>query len=154
MKVANVKGIYNDLLSYFKTRQDKLFILIAPPPLIKGGTDKKHAANARAVNNWLVNDWLKKYNKKYNNVRVFDFYNVLTSNAGNRNKHDAKKAKGNHHRIWKGKIQHIQTKKNNYSSYGMDEWDSHPTAAGGQKASLEFIKLLNVWYHEWKTAKK
>ena len=152
--VANVKDIYRDLLSYFKKHQEKLFIAILAPPLVEGGTDKAHAANARAVNNWLVKQWLKKYNKKYNNVRVFDFYNVLTSNGGNHNKHDAKKAKGNHHRLWKGKIQHIQTKNNNYSSYPIDEWDSHPTAAGGQKASLEFIKLLNIWYKEWKTAKK
>jgi len=27
MTVANVKGIYNDILTYFATRQDKLFIL-------------------------------------------------------------------------------------------------------------------------------
>jgi len=27
MTVANVKGIYNDLLAYFAARQDKLFIL-------------------------------------------------------------------------------------------------------------------------------
>ena len=89
-KVAHVKRIYKDLLRYFKTRQDKLFIVITAPPLVEGGTDKAHAANARAVNNWLIKLWLKKYNKKYSNVRVFDFYNVLTSNGGNRNKHDAK----------------------------------------------------------------
>jgi hypothetical protein len=152
-KVANVKRIYKDLLGYFKKRQDKLFILITSPPLVVGDTDKAHAANARAVHNWLIKTWLKKYSKKYNNVRVFDFYNVLTSNRGNRNKHDAKKAKGNHHRIWKNEVQHLQTKKNNYSSYGMDPWDSHPTAAGGQKASIEFIKLLNVWYNIWNAGK-
>jgi hypothetical protein len=27
--------------------------------------------------------------------------------------------------------------------------DSHPTAAGHQKASAEFVQLLNVWYHRW-----
>jgi len=35
------------------------------------------------VANWLVNDWLAGY--PYNNVAVFDFYNVLTSNGGNTN---------------------------------------------------------------------
>ena len=152
MKVANVKGIYNDLLVYFKTRQDKLFILIAPPPLIKGGTSSAYAANARAVHNWLVKDWLKNY--KYKNVKVFDFYNVLTSNGGNAKKNDVGKSTGNHHRIWKGAIQHIQTVANNYSSYGTDEWDSHPTAAGGKKASTEFVSLLNVWYNAWKASLK
>ena len=74
--VANAKGIYIDLLEYFKSRLDKLFIIIAAPPL-RLGTD---AANARAFNNWLINDWLAAY--PYNNVFVFDFYNVLTSNGG------------------------------------------------------------------------
>ena len=33
--VANVKGIYNDILEYFATRQDKLFVLIVTPPLVE-----------------------------------------------------------------------------------------------------------------------
>jgi hypothetical protein len=147
MKVANVKGIYNDLLAYFKTRRDKLFILISSPPLVEGGTDAAHAANARAVHTWLVKSWLKNY--PYKNVAVFDFYNVLTSNGGNRNKNDVGKATGNHHRFRNGAIQHLQTVDNDFSSYGMDEWDSHPTAAGGKKASAEFVSLLNVWYNAW-----
>jgi len=36
----------------------------------------------------------------------------------------------------------------NYSAYGSG--DSHPTGAGGQKATAEFVKLLNVKYHAWK----
>ncbi|MCJ7587795.1 MAG: hypothetical protein MUQ00_07845 [Candidatus Aminicenantes bacterium] len=150
MKVANVKGIYNDLLVYFKTRQDKLFILISSPPQIKEETDASHAANARAVHNWLVKDWLKNY--KYKNVKVFDFFNVLTSNGGNTNKNDVGKAAGNHHRIWQGAIQHKQTVASNYSAYGSG--DSHPTAAGGKKASTEFVSLLKVWYNAWKAAPK
>lgn len=55
--VANAKGIYIDLLQYFTTRQDKLFIAIAAPPL----SDATDASNARAFNNWLVNDWLAAY---------------------------------------------------------------------------------------------
>ena len=31
--VTNIKGLYRDLLSYFATRQDKLFILLTPPPV-------------------------------------------------------------------------------------------------------------------------
>lgn len=74
--VANAKGIYIDLLEYFKTRPDKLFIVITAPPL----SDPTNAENARFFNNWLANDWLKDY--PYKNVAVFDFYSVLT-NGGN-----------------------------------------------------------------------
>jgi hypothetical protein len=48
----------NDILAYFATRQDKLFVLIVSPPPLANDTDAAHAANARAVANWLVNDWL------------------------------------------------------------------------------------------------
>ncbi|NQE05478.1 hypothetical protein C5S32_06375 [ANME-1 cluster archaeon GoMg1] len=145
---ANVKGIYNDLLAYFATRQDKLFIVITAPPLVEHDTDATHAANARAFNNWLINDWLIGY--PYNNVAVFDFYNVLTSNGDDVNTNDAGWKTGNHHRWWNGAVQHIQTVSNNFAAYGSDPWDSHPTAAGNQKATEEFVPLLNVFYHRWK----
>jgi hypothetical protein len=78
---------------------------------------------------------------------VFDFYNVLTSNAGNENSNDVGRETGNHHRIWKGAVQHIQTVNNNYSAY--PSGDSHPTTAGHQKATAEFVPLLNVAFHCW-----
>ena len=84
--VANAKGIYADLLTYFATRQDRLFVVITAPPLAAGETDASHAANARAFNNWLVNDWLDGY--PHANVAVFDYYNVLTSNGCNANAND------------------------------------------------------------------
>ena len=34
--VSNAKGIYNDLLEYFQTRQDKLFVVITAPPVQDG----------------------------------------------------------------------------------------------------------------------
>ena len=47
--VANAKAVYNDILTYFATRQDKLFIVITAPPLMESETtDPIHAANARA----------------------------------------------------------------------------------------------------------
>ena len=58
--VANAKGIYLDLLEYFKTRPDKLFIIVTAPPL----SDGKYASNARAFNEWLVNDYLDGYSGK------------------------------------------------------------------------------------------
>ncbi|MDD3648453.1 MAG: SGNH/GDSL hydrolase family protein [Candidatus Dojkabacteria bacterium] len=75
--VANAKGIYNDLLEYFETKQDKLFIVVTAPPL----SDPTYASNARAFNNWLVNDWLDNYD--YDNVAVFDFYSILTGGKNN-----------------------------------------------------------------------
>ena len=147
MTVGNAKGIYNDILEYFQMRQDKLFVVITAPPLVANETDAAHAANARAFNNWLVNDWLDGY--PHDNVAVFDFYNVLTSNGGNANTNDLGSATGNHHRWWSGAVQHIQDVANNFAAYGNDASDSHPTAAGGQKATGEFFQLLNVFYHRW-----
>jgi hypothetical protein len=146
--VSNAKGIYNDLLSYFSTRLDKLFIVISAPPLSANGTDSRSASNARAFNNWLVNEWLENY--IYRNVAVFDFYNVLTSNGGNRNTNDANQDTGNHHRWWNGSAQHIQTVDQNTSAYPHGDWDSHPTTAGNRKATQEFIDMLNIFYHCWK----
>jgi hypothetical protein len=150
MTVANAKGIYNEILAYFATRRDKLFVAITAPPQMRNETDAAHAANARAFNNWLVNDWLKEY--PYTNVAGFDFYNVLTSNGGTTKTNDLSQTTGNHHRWWNDAIQHVQTVNNNFSSYGTDSSDSHPTAAGNRKATGEFIKLLNVYYNRWRSS--
>ena len=112
-----------------------------------GETDAAHAANARAFNNWLVNDWLAAY--PYSNVAVFDFYNVLTSNGGDFFTHDAGQETGNHHRIWNGTVQHIRTVDSDMSAY--PDGDSHPTPAGNQKATAEFVPLLNYYYNRWKS---
>jgi len=132
MTVANAKGIYNDLLTYFTNRQDKLFIVITAPPLTPNDTDSSHAANARALNSWLVNTWLASYS--HNNVAVFDFYNVLT-------------AANNHHRFINGAVEHVINTASNTSTY--PSYDSHPNATGNQKATGEFIDLLNVFYNRW-----
>jgi hypothetical protein len=131
--IANAKGIYIELLNYFASHQEKLFVAIGAPPLVSGATDAASAANARAFNNWLVNDWLSSY--PYKNVFAFDFYNVLTSNGGstrtnNPNLSDLGWTDGNHHRWFNGAIQHMQTINNDYSAYGSSADDSHPTAAG------------------------
>jgi len=149
MIVANVKGIYNDILAYFATRQDKLFVLIVSPPLSEGNTDATNAANARAVANWLVNDWLAAY--PYHNVAVFDFFNILTTNAGDPNTNDLNQAGGNHHRWWNGAIQH-KTDGDNDSYPDFLEYpsgDDHPSRAGNLKATGEFLPLLNIYYNHW-----
>ncbi len=134
MTVGNAKGIYNDLLTYFASRQDKLFIAVTAPALAANDTDSAHAANARAFNNWLVNTWLTSYS--YNNVAVFDFYNVLT-------------AANNHHRFINGAVEHVMNTASNISAYASEPYDSHPNAPGNKKATAEFIDLLHVFYNRW-----
>ncbi len=129
LTVANAKAIYNDLLNYFASQPDKLFIAVTAPPLL----DARLGRNARAFNNWLVHDWLKGYPGR--NVAVFDFYNVLTG-------------PNNHHRFSNGKIQH-QVAGGNDTLYYSPGDDAHPTSAGNRKATAEFIPLLNVYYHRW-----
>jgi hypothetical protein len=161
--VANAKGIYIDLLEYFRTRQDKLFIAIAAPPL----SDPTYASNARSLNEWLVNDWLKDY--PYNNVAVFDFYNVLTTNGGSSSINDLGQETGNHHRWWSTSavleslpptiwvhkaIQHTTNGDDDSNpdvlEYPSSTDDDHPSTAGNLKATGEFPLLLNIFYHCWK----
>jgi hypothetical protein len=143
--VGNARGLYNDLLEYFATRPDKLFIIVTAPPQAEFETDAAHAANARALNEWLINDWLAGY--PLDNVAVFDFYNVLTSNAGDADHNDLGAESGNHHRWWNGAVQHVHSEDRNDSAY--PSGDSHPARAGNEKATAEFVELLNVYYHRW-----
>ena len=173
LTVVDAQAVYNDILTYFATRQDKLFVVITAPPMAEGeysvndpGTPgEERAANARAFNNWLLDEetgWLKDYT--YNNVAVFDYYNVLTSNGSDTRIDDTSvitepndydlRPDGNHH-YWNGsEITHTQTISNNFSAYpsysgGPDWYDSHPMGAGQQKATQEFVPFLNVAYNRW-----
>lgn len=144
--VTNAKGIYVDLLEYFRTRQDKLFIVITAPPQ----SDPTYADNARAFNEWLMHDWLRDY--PYNNVFVFDFYNVLTTNGGSPSVNDLNQETGNHHRWWHDAVQH-KTDGDNDGNPNVLEYpteDDHPSRAGNLKATAEFLPLLNVAYNRWK----
>jgi hypothetical protein len=146
--VANAKGIYMDLLEYFRARPDKLFIVITAPPQ----SDPTYSSNARAFNQWLMEDWLQDYPQ--NNVFVFDFYNVLTTNGGNPNFNDLTRETGNHHRWWDNAIQHKidgdDDDNPNVSEYPTDQTDDHPSQAGNLKATSEFLPLLNIAYNRWK----
>jgi len=144
--VANIKGLYRDLLSYFTTRQDKLFILLTSPPVIiadqfvDGSSER-----ARAINTWLVKHWLDVY--PYSNAAVFDFFNVLTTNGGDIDTNDLAAVGGNHHRLLSGRVQHVVQTADNYAAY--PSGDSHPTEAGSLKGAGELVPLLNVAYHAW-----
>jgi hypothetical protein len=150
--VGNAKGIYNDLLEYFGTRQDRLFVVIAAPPVL----DETYADNARAFNNWLVEDWLDDY--LHHNVVVFDFYNVLTTNGGDAYTNDYGLSTGNHHRVATATIpttiEHITDGDDDASpnvlEYPTGGTNNHPSSAGNQKATGEFVPLLNAYYNCWK----
>jgi len=70
--VGHAKYVYNQLLDYFETRQDKLFIAITTPPILSSSS----AANSREFSRWLAEDWLESY--PYDNGATWDMHNVLT----------------------------------------------------------------------------
>ncbi len=129
--VGHAKYVYNQLLTYFITRPDKLFIAITPPPLI----DRTHAENAREFSRWLVEDWLEENNYPLSNVAVWDYHNVLTH-------------PDNHHRFQGGSIQYI-IGNGNGTQYYDSNGDDHPNAAGQQKSTTEFVPMLNIFYNNW-----
>ena len=133
LSVANAKAVYNDILTYFETRTDKLFIAVTAPPLVESGTTTDRAANARAFNNWLVHDWLTDY--PHANVAVFDYYTVLTH-------------ADHHHRVVDGQLQHVADAGSNVAAYPTG--DSHPSSAGHRKATAEFVPLLNYYFNRWR----
>jgi len=148
---SNAKGIYIDLLEYFATRPDKLFIVVTAPPL----SDGTFAWNARVFNDWLVDEWLQDYT--VGNVFVFDFYNVLTTNGGSPEVNDLGKDTGNHHRFTDGEVEHITDGDDdddpNVSEYPSGDGDDHPSRAGNLKATGEFVPLLNRAYNQWKAGR-
>ena len=129
--VGSAKYIYNQLLDYFLSRPDKMFVVITAPPV----SSSEYAANARAFNNWLVYDWLSGY--PGSNVFVFDFYNVLTG-------------PDNHHRFEGGQVEHVYTPEMNTLYY--PSGDDHPSEIGSRKAATEFMPLLNVYYNRWRAS--
>lgn len=129
LSVSGAKYVYNEILTYFATKPDKMFVVITAPPL----SDRTHAANARAFNLWLVNDWLKENDYTIGNVFVFDFYNVLTGD-------DA------HHFLKDGSVEHIV---GNQNTLFYPSGDDHPSVEGSQKATREFVPLLNHYYQQW-----
>jgi len=129
LSVGHAKYVYNEILNYFGQHPEKLFVVVTAPPL----SDRSNAANARAFNLWLMNDWLDENDYPYNNVAVFDFYNVLTGNDG-------------HHTFADGQENHEVARKD---TLAYPSGDDHPSKNGSQKATDEFIPLLNYFYNRW-----
>jgi hypothetical protein len=141
--VANAKGIYIDLLEYFGAHPEKLFVAVVAPPVTSPDTP-----GGRNLANWLVDHWLQDAGYTAGNVVVFDFYNVLTSKTGG-GASDVGLATGNHHRVWNGAVQHTTDDGADRLAYPGAGGDSHPNAAGDQKATAEFVPLLNAAYNAW-----
>jgi hypothetical protein len=148
--VANAKAIYLDLLSFFASHQDKLFVVFTASPVLDG----TWAANALAFNDWLVNDWLQDADYAYDNVFVYDFWTVQTTNGGDPTINDIDAATGNHHRLRNGVVERT-TDGDDDSQTGILEYPDisgtvHPSRAGLAKATAEFVPLLNAAYNAWK----
>ncbi|MCX8125395.1 MAG: hypothetical protein N3F66_14700, partial [Spirochaetes bacterium] len=99
-------------------------------------------------------EWLSSY--PYQNVFVFDFYNVLTTNGGTPLVNDLGRSDGNHHRWWNNEVQHKTDGDHdanpNITEYASGFGDDHPNRQGNLKATGEFVPLLNVAYNRWKNS--
>jgi hypothetical protein len=132
LTVGNAKGVYRDLLEYFRAHQDKMFVLVVSPPLKSNATNWSQGHNARALADWLVSPTGLLNDYTGNNVFVFDYFTVLT---------------GGHHRVVGSAVEHSPGP-SNYLAYPTS--DSHPSAAGDRIATTEFVPLLNASYNSWK----
>lgn len=144
--VANAKRAFGDALAYFKTRPDKFFVIVTPPPRLEL---PENGRTARGFANWLHRDLLAENSYQLKNVMIFDLYNILTSDPG-AGKSDAGREEGNHHRMWKGEEQHVVAVDRHTLAYPRRPGDNHPSAAGLQKATDEFVPLLVEKHRQWK----
>lgn len=136
LTVWNAKATLGALLGEFKKYPDTLFVYFTAPPnapgyapdpawkwLMKSVMGKpdtgkvmaRRAELARAFNDWVASPdgWLKDYPLR--NVAVFDYYDVLTGHG-----------ESNLLRFPTG-----------------DGTDSHPSAEGQKRVTVEFVPLLN-----------
>ncbi len=133
--IDDEKAVYSGLLTYFAAHQDKLFVLITPP----GETEVSSSALTKGLCDWLVNresGWLKDYAHK--NVLVYDFYCTLSET-------------GSHHTVTAGAETHVwDASYDGMSPYHSISANDHPDATGNNKATADFIPLLNAAYNYWK----
>ncbi|MHC1787447.1 MAG: hypothetical protein AB9880_10340 [Christensenellales bacterium] len=127
--ISDEQALYKGLLPYFRSRPDKLFILVTPPPMIRIPTP----GLTRQLCHWLTDrngGWLAGL--ETGNVFVFDLYTVLTHP-------DA------HHRLEDG----LEVRREGKGAGGLyydSDGDDHPNEAGSRKATEEFLPLLDHWY--------
>jgi hypothetical protein len=134
--ITDEQAIYNSLIPYFQAHPDKMFVLVTPPPMLS----ISYPLKTRELCNWLVDrdtGWLKDLTT--GNVFVFDFYNVLT-------------APGAHHYVVGGVETHVVVPGYN-TLYYPTGGDNHPNETGNDKATAEFVPLLNLWYQQFSTTR-
>jgi len=132
MTVSGAKYVYNQILQYFASHPEKLFIAITPPP----DSDPATSQNARSFSEWMVKDWLRGY--QGTNVGVFDLHAVLSDS-------------NNHHQVTNGEIEHVNTHGDGTCAYPTG--DAHPDKQGNLKATSEFVPLLSMYYNRWAETK-
>jgi len=137
---VNYMAAYRNLLAYFSSQPETLFIVMTAPPLampfqarakvfvkhLLGRSDSLDVAGNRIryFNNWLKdskNGWLSNY--PHVNIAVFDYYDTLTGHG-----------------------------KSDWSIYGSEGGrDSHPSSLGNSIAAEEFLSFLNKAVNRMKT---
>ncbi|OGM12065.1 hypothetical protein A2Z22_03145 [Candidatus Woesebacteria bacterium RBG_16_34_12] len=166
--VGNVKQVLIDIVDVFRQHPDKFFVIVTAPPLrISDPATINYGQNARAMADWMMNEWLQTYYPEGNNVMVYDLFNVLTSNANGEGSDcqiridynhpeldsDVLLDIGNHHRIWNSQIQHQQQYDQNYTAYcclNAQGWcDTHPPRYANYKMTKEFVPILNTYVNAW-----
>lgn len=76
-KLESYKKNYLAIRATIDKYPDKLFILFTPPPLRREMTNPEYAKRARIYANWLKS---KEYLGERKNIRVFDFFDLLSEN--------------------------------------------------------------------------
>ncbi|MCX5752004.1 MAG: hypothetical protein NT099_10180 [Candidatus Saganbacteria bacterium] len=131
--IETEEAYYNALLPYFYAHPEKLFILVTPP----GDSSVSSYLKTKELCDWLVDTssgWLKDYHRS--NVVVYDLYCTLSET-------------NSHHRIVSGSVE--RTYAGDYDGVSpYHSSDNHPNATGNQKATTEFVPLLNYYYSRWK----
>jgi hypothetical protein len=141
--LPNAKEIYRRLLGYFRTRPNKMFVVVTAPGLEQFGLymNTTEAGNARALNLWLVNDWLRESDPswEHKNVFVFDLYNVLSDQR-------------NHHWVEDGEVRLIAHWGDPFidARYSLNFFTNELSRDALEKATAELGPVLNVYYHRWR----
>ncbi len=127
---------YKPLEQIFAEHPGILFIAVTAPPRHFGpsdGTNNAEAQRARDYNNWLKNEWLSGYNKAnpgFNNVVVFDWFDVLaypSDHPGHPNRLRAEN--------------------------GGESGDSHPSQTANRDSANVFSSFIEKSYAQWNKAK-
>jgi hypothetical protein len=75
-KLEEYRKYYSQIMKSISTYKNK-FIIFTPPPLRRETTKPKWAENARSLS-----DFINKEARKYKNISVFNFFDLLTDKEG------------------------------------------------------------------------